>query len=279
MPNASTHRDLRHRRALTLTPTARGAPTLRVASAEPPTAAQCQSAIARPRPIAVAIAHGHGLVRAGLTALLECEDDMTVVADAATAEEALAVSRRLHPDALLVDAGLPPRGGVDAARDVAAEPALRSIGVVMVTGSEDDAIMLDALRAGVRGFVSDGADRAELGHALRAVAGGGGILPPGMARRLIDEFAALPDANRPSPGQFEELTPREIEVVGLVAAGLSNREIAERLVVTAATAKTHVSRALRKVDARDRAQLVSFAYETGLVVPKPSAAPPMHAVA
>ena len=227
----------------------------------------------------VVVAEAHALVRAGLVSLLEREDDFTVVAEAATVEEAVAASRRLRPDALIADATLPPGGAIAAARDLATEPGPRSIGVVVVAHSEDDDRILEALRAGVRGFVVDDADASELRDAVRAVAHGGGVLSPAVARRVIDEFAALPDLTRPRPGQFDELTRRELEVVALVAGGLSNREIAERLVVTLATAKTHVSRALRKVNARDRAQLVTLAYEAGLVVPRQPAAPAALAVA
>jgi DNA-binding NarL/FixJ family response regulator len=276
MANSSLRHDTRHRPAPT--PGPRHGANLRLAADEPPPPSLLCRGVAGPRRIEVVVAHGHALVRAGLSSLLESEEGMTVVADAATAEQALGLLRRLRPDALLVDAELPP-SGVDAARAVAAEPALGSIGVVMLTGSEEDDCIFDALRASVRGFVLSDADASELGDAVRAVARGGGVLSPGMARRVIDEFAALPDASRPRPDEFEELTPREVEVVTLVAAGLTNREIAERLVVTPATAKTHVSRALRKVDAHHRAQLVSFAYETGLVVPRSSALPATHAAA
>jgi DNA-binding NarL/FixJ family response regulator len=232
-----------------------------------------------PSRIEVVVADAHSLVRAGLRSLLEREHDLTVVAEAATVEEALDVTRRLHPAALLVDAALPTGGGVEAATALAAEPALASIGVVMVTSSEDDDRILAALRAGVRGFVVSDSDATQFGDAVRAVARGDASLPPGMARRVIDEFAARPGADRARPEQLDELTPRETEVVALVAGGLSNREIAEQLVVAPATAKTHVSRALRKVDARDRAQLVCFAYETGLVVPRAIAMPTPHVTA
>jgi DNA-binding NarL/FixJ family response regulator len=204
---------------------------------------------------------------------------MTVVADAANAEQAVVLSRQLRPHALLVDAALPPTGGVAVARIVAAQHPLSDISVLMVIDSENEECIVDAVRAGVRGFVLRDSDGFALSHAVRTVARGGGILPPGVARLLIDEFTALPDLNRLRPSRFAELTRREVEVVSLVASGLSNREIAQRLVVTPATAKTHVSRALRKVDARDRAQLVTLAYEAGLVVPKRTIAPAALAVA
>jgi DNA-binding NarL/FixJ family response regulator len=218
----------------------------------------------------VVIADGHALVRAGLGALLQAEEDMTVVAQAADAEQALALARRLRPDVLLVDVALPPLGGVEAVRRIAEDPQLADLNVVMVTSSDSDDSVFGALRAGVRGLVVGDAKGEDLAVAVRAVARGEGMLSPAVTRRLIDEFVAAPDADRPRPEQLDELTPREVEVVALVASGLSNREIAERLVVTPATAKTHVSRALRKLRARDRAQLVTLAYETGLVVPRPS---------
>jgi DNA-binding NarL/FixJ family response regulator len=235
--------------------------------------------LARPHTINVLVADPHPLMRAGLVSLLQLDDDMTVVADAANAEQAVTLAARLRPDALVIDARLPPSGGVHVARSLAGEPALSRTSIVMVTGSKQDNLTLDALRVGVRGFVARDARPSELTHAVRTVAHGGGILSPGVARQLIDEFAALPDLSRPRPAPFEELTRREVEVVALVACGLSNGEIAERLVVTQATAKTHVSRALRKLGARDRAQLVTFAYEAGLVVPRRTSAPATLAVA
>jgi DNA-binding NarL/FixJ family response regulator len=269
---ATVHNVSSHRRR-------RPAATLHLAPVDPPEAIRHGNGLVGPRLIRVLVADTHALVRAGLGSLLDHEDDLRVVADAANAEQAVVLSRRLRPDALVVDAALPPRGGVDVARALAAEAALSGMSIVMVTSSEHDDCILDALRVGVRGFLLRDADASELGDAVRTVARGGGILSPAVARRLIDEFAALPDLNCPRPARFDELTRREVEVVALVARGLSNREIAERLVVTPETAKTHVSRALRKVDARDRAQLVTFAYEAGLVVPTRTIAPAVLGVA
>jgi DNA-binding NarL/FixJ family response regulator len=226
-----------------------------------------------PEPLKVVIAESHALVRAGLCALLDAEDDIDVIAQAATAEQAFALTRRLRPNVLLVDTMLPPTGGVEAVRQIAQNAEVHDLNVVMVMSSESDDSVFGALRAGVRGLVIRDADGEDLAVTVRAVARGDGMLSPRVTRRLIDEFAAAPDAERPRPEQLEELTPREVEVVALVASGLNNREIAEQLVVTPATAKTHVSRALRKLDARDRAQLVTLAYETGLVVPRPTNAP------
>jgi DNA-binding NarL/FixJ family response regulator len=225
-------------------------------------------------PLKVVVADAHALVRAGLCALLEQEDDMTVIAQASDAEQAWALARRLRPEVLLVDMSLPPLGGVAAVARIAQDPQLADLNVVIVVSSDSENSVLDALRAGVRGVVLRDAHAADLAVAVRTVARGDGMLSPRVTRRLIEEFAAIPDGDRPRPEQLEDLTPREVEVVALVASGLSNREIAERLVVTPATAKTHVSRALRKVNARDRAQLVTLAYETGLVVPRPSSSEP-----
>jgi DNA-binding NarL/FixJ family response regulator len=222
-----------------------------------------------PAPVKVIIAESHALVRAGLSALLDAEEDIEVIAQAANAEQAFALTRRLSPDVLLVDTMLPPTGGVEAVQQIAQNAQLPDLNVVMVMSSDSDDCVFGALRAGVRGLVIRDAEGEDLAVTVRAVARGDGMLSAGVTRRLIDEFAAGPDAERPRPEQLEELTAREVEVVALVASGLSNREIAERLVVTPATAKTHVSRALRKLNARDRAQLVTLAYETGLVVPRP----------
>jgi DNA-binding NarL/FixJ family response regulator len=270
MPNLSPHIRTEPIAAPDLSPVTPARTTRRLAMVEPPEATRHQAGHGEREPIKVIIADGHALMRAGLCALLDTEEDITVIAHAADAEQAVALSRRLRPDVLLVDTALPPNGAVEATQRIALDPNLARLNVVMVTASDSDESVFGALRAGVRGFLVRDSDAVDLGVAVRTVARGDGMLSPGVARRLIDEFASLPDADRARPEQLDELTPREVEVVALVAAGLSNREIAERLVVTPATAKTHVSRALRKLDARDRAQLVSLAYECGLVVPRPA---------
>jgi DNA-binding NarL/FixJ family response regulator len=220
-----------------------------------------------PAPIGVVIADGHSLVRAGFRALLVAQPDVAVLGEAAGVEEALGLARRTRPTILLMDIGLP--GGLWATRRMAADPDLAGIQLVVLTACDSDEHVLGAVRAGVSGFLLKDTGPSELVGAVRAVAAGHGVLSPSVARRLMDEFAALPDPNGPVPEQLEELTPRELEVVALVAGGMSNQEIAEYLVVSPATAKTHVSRALCKLGARDRAQLVTLAYESGLVLPAP----------
>jgi DNA-binding NarL/FixJ family response regulator len=215
---------------------------------------------------AVVIAHRNRLMRAGFSALLDDSDEVAVAADVANLEEALALIPRTRPAVLLLDIGLLDLDGLDALRRIAPR-------VVLVADGHAAELLLPALRAGVTGVVlEEDADAIELVRAVRAVAAGEGFLSPNVARRLIDEFAATPDTTRPPPEQLDELTPRELEVVSLVARGMSNAEIAEHLVVSPATAKTHVSRALCKVQARDRSQLVTLAYECGLIVPQAVAA-------
>ena len=216
----------------------------------------------------VAIADGHLLVRGAVTALLDAEDDVVVAGVAGDSEEALAVTVRERPDVVLVDLDLPGADGLETTRRILADPALEGVHVIVLSPTDDDDTLFGALRAGASGFLLRDTEPAELLEAVRAVARGDALLSRGVTRRLIAEVASQPDRYRPSPDELEELTAREREVMALVARGLSNQEIAERLVISLATAKTHVSRALRKVDARDRAQLVALAYETGLVHPR-----------
>ena len=216
----------------------------------------------------VAIADGQLLVRGAVTALLDAEDDVAVAGVAADSEEALAVTERERPDIVLVDLDLPGAGGLETTRRIFADPALEGVRVIVLSPTDDDETLFGALRAGASGFLLRDTEPAELLEAVRAVARGDALLSHGVTRRLIAEVASQPDRYRPSPEELDELTAREREVMALVARGLSNQEIAERLVISLATAKTHVSRALRKVDARDRAQLVALAYETGLVHPR-----------
>jgi DNA-binding NarL/FixJ family response regulator len=223
---------------------------------------------AAPQAIRVVIADGQPLVRAGLQALLESQDNLTVVGQAADADEAAALAREARPDVLLADSELSGLDGVELARRVLDDREFAGVRILFLSTSDTDERVLPALRAGISGFLLKDGRLDQLADAVRAVAGGDAALAPSVVRRLIAELAAQPDVRRHTPEQLEELTAREREVVALVAAGLSNTEIAEHLVVSPSTAKTHVSRALYKTRARDRAQLVRLAYETGLVVPR-----------
>jgi DNA-binding NarL/FixJ family response regulator len=204
--------------------------------------------------VRVLIAERERLARSGLRVLLERAADIDVVAEAATADQAIAESVRVQPDVVVMD------GGFGATREVlAATPT-----DVLLLMTEADGLFA-ALRAGARGLLLRDAEPDALVDAVRVVARGETVLAPALASRLVDDFLARPERLHSTPRQLEELTAREREVVALVACGLTNEEIAERLVVTRATAKTHVSLALYKLHARDRAQLVVLAYECGLV--------------
>jgi DNA-binding NarL/FixJ family response regulator len=216
-------------------------------------------------PTRVLIAEGQRLVRAGLRVLLERQADMCVAAEAATGEEAVAAALRTRPDVVLIDLALPGLDGVETTRQLLGEPGCGEPRVLMLMSGESDEAVFGALRAGATGLLLKDAEPDALVDAVRVVADGDAPLAPRLARQLVADFVSQPERLRSTPERLEELTPREREVVALVASGLSNEQIAERLVVTRATAKTHVSRALCKLHARDRAQLVVLAYETGLV--------------
>jgi DNA-binding NarL/FixJ family response regulator len=218
--------------------------------------------------IRVMIAHGERLMRAGLRALLAGEADIAVAGEAAGGEEAVALAGQAEPDLILLDIDLPGPGGLEVARRILTDPGLPGVRVLVLAGRERDADLFGALRAGVTGFLVSDTEPADLLRAVRVVAAGGAELSPSVARRLIVELTAQPDPGRPTPEQLEELTAREREVMRLVAMGLTNGEIAEHLVLSPATAKTHVSRVLTKLHARDRARLVALAYETGFVEPR-----------
>ena len=222
----------------------------------------------RTRSIRIAIADGQSLVRAGLRALFEGQEDIAVVAEASDGAQLVALAQEVRPDVVLIDLGLPGTDAVEVTRQISANRDEAGPGVMILAGQTDDDRLFAALRAGASGFLLKDTDAAEFVHAVHVLATGEALLSPSITRRLIAEVAAQPDLTRPIPERLEDLTPREREVVTLVAAGLSNQEIAEQLVVSPATAKTHVSRALYKVHARDRAQLVALAYETGLVSPR-----------
>lgn len=215
--------------------------------------------------IAVLVADGHSLVRAGLRLLLESAGEISVVAEASSSEEAVAAVDRLRPDVVLIDATLP---GLDSVESICQFSAKSEVAVMLPTEFEDDEHLLAALRAGATGLLLKDTEPGELMRAIEALARGEAALSPIVARRVIGELASRPAPVFADTHPVNELTPREREVVALVGHGLGNAEIAERLVVTLATAKTHVNRAMVKLHAHDRAKLVIFAYETGLVRPR-----------
>jgi DNA-binding NarL/FixJ family response regulator len=216
--------------------------------------------------ISVGLADDQVLVRTGFAALLDAEDDMTVVGEAADGNEAVQLATRHTPDVLLMDIRMPVLDGIEATRRIVSEPGLSGVHVVILTTFGLDEYIFDALRAGAAGFLVKDTDAGELIRAVRVVAGGEALLSPGVTRRLIAEFASLSPAPRKPPG-LDDLTPREREVVTLIATGLSNEEIADQLYLSQSTVKTHAARAMMKVAARDRAQLVVFAFEAGLAGP------------
>jgi DNA-binding NarL/FixJ family response regulator len=215
-----------------------------------------------PAPAAqVLLVHDQTLVRAGLRALLDRAEGVAVVAETASGGEALALARRHRPQVVVMEAG------PEALRTIGEllDEEHLGVGMLVLTASASDEDVWSVLRAGAPGFLREDADLDELGQAVRAVARGETFLSRSLTRRLIAEFVSGPNATRARPERLAALTAREREVMALVAAGLSNEEIARRLICSPATAKTHVSRTMRKLGARDRAQLVGLAYETGLV--------------
>lgn len=216
-------------------------------------------------PIRVLVAERSGLVRAGLRSLLEREQDIIVAGEALSGEEAVALATETRPDVVLMSIRLPGLDALTATRRVLADANLAQIRVVILTADEREEDLLGALRSGASGFVPLDAEPVELLRAVRVIAGGGAQLSPSATRRLLEEFASIPDAQHSHSEKFEELTAREGHIVSLAALGLTNGEIAQRLVISAATVKTHVSRAMRKLHARDRAKLVALAYQTGFV--------------
>ena len=216
--------------------------------------------------IRVLLADDQALVRAGFKALLDAQDDIEVVGEAASGEEAVAMARRDRPDVVLMDIRMPGTDGLTATREIVGDDRLSGVRIVILTTFELDEYVFDAIRSGASGFLVKDTEPVELLRAVRAVAAGDALLSPGVTRRLIGAFATGSREPRADPA-LDMLTDREREVMVLVAEGLSNDEIAQRLYVSPMTAKTHVSRAMTKLAARDRAQLVVFAYESGLVRP------------
>ena len=215
--------------------------------------------------VRVLVADDQDLVRIGLRTLLAGEDGLTVVGEAADGLAAVDQTRALHPDVVLMDIRMPGIDGIEATRRIAADPDLSATRVVVLTTFEVDAYVFDALRHGASGFLTKDTKPAELVRAIHLIAAGEALLSPSVTRRVVREFATRPARILKPHPRLETLTDREREITGLVGEGLSNEEIAARLVVSPATARTHVSRAMIKLAARDRAQLVVFAYQSGLV--------------
>ncbi len=217
--------------------------------------------------IRVLLADDQALVRGGFRMLLDSADDIEVVGEAADGEQAVAMVAGTRPDVVLMDIRMPGVDGLEATRRIAADATLAAVRVLILTTFEADEYVYQALRAGASGFLVKDTEPAELLQAVRIIARGDSLLSPSVTRRLIADIAARPAAPTSAPADLSELTDREREVLALIGGGLSNDEIAARLFLSPLTAKTHVSRIMSKLDARDRAQLVVTAYETGLIRP------------
>jgi DNA-binding NarL/FixJ family response regulator len=216
--------------------------------------------------IRVLIVDDQALVRAGFGVLIDSADDLEVVGTASNGAEAVALAATVEPDVILMDIRMPVLDGLQATAQVLTrQPDVR---VLMLTTFDLDEYVFNALKAGASGFLLKDTPPADLLNGIRTVAAGDALLSPSITRHLIEEYVSRPQPGRAAPPALDGLTDREVEVLELVARGLSNAEIAKRLFVSPATAKTHVARLLMKLDARDRAQLIIVAYETGLVTPQ-----------
>jgi DNA-binding NarL/FixJ family response regulator len=216
--------------------------------------------------IRVLVADDQAAVRAGFAALIAAEEEMELVGEAGNGREVLDIARRVFPRVVLMDIRMPGLDGLEATKVICADPTLAGTRVLVLTTFDLDEYVYGALRAGASGFLLKDAGPDELLHAIRIVATGEALLAPSVTKRLIAEFASRPDLQAP-PAELEQLTEREREILGLVAAGLSNADVARRLVISPLTVKTHVRRILAKLACHDRAQLVALAYETGFVTP------------
>jgi DNA-binding NarL/FixJ family response regulator len=219
--------------------------------------------------IRVLLVDDQPLIRSGFRVLLDLEEDIEVVAEAADGKEGLALARRHLPHVALVDIRMPVLDGIETTRRIAADPALAGVHVVVLTNYGLDEYVFNALRAGAAGFLVKDIQPDDFLHAVRVAARGDALLAPSITRKLINRYVTQPVPTDTGKG-LEELTGREREAVALVAQGLSNDEIADRMVISPLTAKTHINRAMTKLHARDRAQLVVLAYESGLVAPRNS---------
>ena len=219
--------------------------------------------------IRVLLVDDQPLIRSGFRALLDIEDDIEVVAEAADGSEGVALAAAHVPDIALIDIQMPVMDGIEATRRIAADPALAGVHVVILTNYGLDEYVFNALRAGAAGFLVKDIVPEDFLHAIRVAARGDALLAPSITRTLIKRFVTQP-LDTGTSTRLEELTNREREAVALVAHGLSNDQIADRMVISPMTAKTHVNRAMTKLHARDRAQLVVLAYESGLVTPRRS---------
>jgi DNA-binding NarL/FixJ family response regulator len=217
--------------------------------------------------IRVVVADDQALVRVGCRTLLEAEDDIEVVAEADTGLAAVKAVQATRPEVVLMDVRMPGLDGLEATGRITADPLLADVRVLILTTFEIDEYVFEALRAGASGFLLKDAEPGDLVRAVRVVAGGEALLSPTVTRRLIAEFVARPERRAASPASLEALTDREREVLSHIATGLSNDELAETLVISPATVRTHINRVMTKLAARDRAQLVVMAYEAGLVAP------------
>jgi DNA-binding NarL/FixJ family response regulator len=218
-------------------------------------------------PIKVLLVDDQGLVRSGFKVLLDTEDDITVVGEATNGVEAVEQARATRPDVVLMDIRMPKLDGIQATSRIVKTPGLEKVRVLILTTYDTDAYVFQALQTGASGFLLKDAGPAELLHAIRVVAAGDALLAPRITRRLIAQFTAQRTAAEDGENRLAVLTEREREVLALAGQGLSNDEIGAKLFLSPATARTHVSRAMRKLGARDRAQLVVIAYQTGLVSP------------
>jgi DNA-binding NarL/FixJ family response regulator len=221
--------------------------------------------------ITVLLADDQILVRTGFKLLLDVEDDITVVGEAADGAQAVTLARATRPDVVLMDIRMPVLDGIKATQQIAATRGLERVRILILTTYDTDAYVFDALQAGAGGFLLKDSGPAELLHAIRVIAAGEALLAPRITRRLIAQFTAARTAHQSAENRLAVLTQREREVLALVGQGLNNAEIAVELTLSPATARTHVSHAMIKLGARDRAQLVVIAYQTGLVKPDPPA--------